>query len=558
MLGRLGRRRIGVAALAAAAVIAGATWLAVQRGWLPGAQPKPPILAVLPFRNETDDPEGTRYIADGLAEALATNLAQTERLSVLPWITTQRVALDSLSLPRLAKDLNARRLLLGTMRNTPNGLSVSLSLVDGASGTQTWSRPFEGTADQLPSLEARMLFEAATALLGRLTPDERARMELPSGRNGAAYSLYLEGASHLRAGDPASLVIAEQFFRRSIELDSMFADAHVGMGAVLHARMFLGLEDDDRNVSLARSHFLRAYRLEPMSPLAMQAQAEILIEDGRFRDALAVALRAMHTRPRTTSHELVAGRIYTAVLPKVGLRICKDILVEDPSDPAARYFAVLAAAFSGQLDDVQTQGAEYIRRFGEDAEVYLWMSLAALRGGENNKALMLARRAHEIEGDGGDLRALDNLAGVEQVVLGPAQAAARWRKLHDLAEDRIRRGMTGVNLHLLPQIAAAMLGDSAEVLRRRMARPGLGQERGAPDYRMRFMIRIGRRDLAQEDFDELTRRQWGVEGRPRNLNQIEEELIAPDDDPLVAAYLDQKLARHATLMAEFGNPWATP
>src|SRR5262249_32101855 len=168
------------------ALLSGASWLAAQRGWLPGTVKAPPTIAVLPFRNETADPEGTRYISEGLAEALATDLAQTERLRVLPWVTTQHVAADSLPLEAIARNLHSRKPLIGPRRPTDTGLAVSISIVDGKSGAQDWSRPFEGAADRLPTLESGMLFESATHLLGRLTPDERARMALPSGRDGRA------------------------------------------------------------------------------------------------------------------------------------------------------------------------------------------------------------------------------------------------------------------------------------------------------------------------------------------------------------------------------------
>ena len=559
-LRRVGRRRIGVVALASVALLAAATWFAARQGWLPGVTSKPPTLAVLPFRNETDDPEATRYIADGLAEALATNLAQTERLRVLPWVTTQRIQLDSMPLPKLAKELNARKLLLGTLRSTPQGLTVSLSVIDGADGTQTWSRPFEGTAEQLPSLEARMLFETASALLGKLTAEERGRMQLPSGRNGAAYSLYLEGGSHLRAGDPASLAIAEQFFQRSLELDSTFADAHVGLGAAYNSRGFMGLEGGERNDVLAHFHFQRAYELDPQSPLAMQGYSEILNMQGRYREALAVGMRAMRMHPRTLAHELVAAHIYALILPEVGLRICKEILAEDPSDPAARYWAVIAAAFSGQADEVLSQGAEYIRRFGEDLEAYIWMSLAALKKGDPQKALALARRGYEIEGDDADLRALENLADVEEVVLGGGAARDRWRSLRVRAQERVDRDASQKRMRVLAQQAAAMLGDSANVLRhwRALGTPEPDPDwstQGNPDYQMRFMIKIGRRDVAQQAADHISRRQLGFEdARQRSLNQIEEVLLAPDDDPIVAAYLSQETARHAALLAEFGAP----
>src|SRR5262249_42445780 len=83
---RFARARVGVAVLLMLALFAVLAWFAFERGWLPGAARQLPTVAVLPFRNKTDDPEGTSYIADGLAEALATNLAQTDRLRVLPWV----------------------------------------------------------------------------------------------------------------------------------------------------------------------------------------------------------------------------------------------------------------------------------------------------------------------------------------------------------------------------------------------------------------------------------------------------------------------------------------
>jgi tetratricopeptide (TPR) repeat protein len=401
-----------------------------------------------------------------------------------------------------------------------------------------------------------MLFDTATALLGELTPTERSRMALPSGRNGAAYALYLEGASHLRAGDPASLAIAEQFFQRSVELDSTFADAHVGLGAITHARGFMGLSGGQRNFALAESHFFRAYELDSLSPLAMQGYAEVLNSKGRYRESLAIGMRSMRHRPRTLAHELVAGRIYAVILPEVGLRICKDILLEDPSDPAARFWAVIAAAFSGQIDEVQTQGGEFIRRFGEDMEIYMWMSLAALQGGDRQKALALARRCYEVEGDDADLRALLNLAEVEELALGPDAAREHYRKLLDIARERDRRDTRGVKVDLVAMVASAMLGDSASVVQRYETGE---MDPGNPDYGMRLMIKIGRRDLARQAFELLDRRQLGVmQGPMRSLNHIEEELMASDDDPLVAEFLRKKAARHAALLAEFGNPWVAP
>jgi hypothetical protein len=67
-------------------------------------------------------------------------------------------------------------------------------------------------------------------------------MQLPSGRNGQAYELYLEAAPFLAADDPTRCARPHFCSRRSLELDSTFADAHVGLGAVYNPRYFKGIE----------------------------------------------------------------------------------------------------------------------------------------------------------------------------------------------------------------------------------------------------------------------------------------------------------------------------
>jgi len=556
---RWASRKIGVAALAGVALLAAAGWFAAHQGWLPGATRQPPILAVLPFRNETDDPEETSYIADGLAEALTTNLAQTERLRVLPWVTTQRVQTDSTSLPKLAKTLNARKLLLGTMHSTPEGLTVSLSLIDGADGTQIWTRLFEGTADQLPSLEARMLFETTSALLGTLTAAERTRMALPSGRDGRAYNMYLEGASNLSAGDPQSLVIAEQFFKRSLELDSTFADAHVGLGAVYNSRYFMGIEGGAHNYELASEHFQSAARLDPSSPLAMRARLNHYWQQDRYADCLELGQKALRTRPLTLDLRLVAEEAYVlGALPDIGVKLGEEILREDPSNPSARFWVVIGAAWSGQSEKVLEEGAEYIRRFPEYFEVYDWMAGAALRLRQPEKALALARRAAQIEGGAGDSRALLFQAGVEEIALGPTAARASWERLRDLLRQRLILAPDQQRNRTVLMEALVMLGDRGGALRewRTVRRQFESTRHGSKwDFELvpLWLIKLGERDEAQR-VQEILDREESILEMPGSIANFEWQMLGVSEDPFVRAVLTRSRERCQALRARFGKP----
>jgi tetratricopeptide (TPR) repeat protein len=293
-------------------------------------------------------------------------------------------------------------------------------------------------AGELPALNARILFETAAALLGQLTPEERSRMQLPSGRNGRAYEIYLEAAPFLVADDPQSLRTAELLFQRSLELDSTFADAHVGLGAVYNSRYFKGIEGGDQNLQLAREHFETAARLDSTSALAMRALTNLYWQDNDGEKCLAIARRARSMRPRTLDLQLVAQEAYTlGGLSDIGADIGEEILAVDPANPAARFWQVISTAFSGQAHRVLFHGKEYIRRFGEDAETYSWMSDAAGQLGEKDKALALARRATELEENSRDPRYLWNLSVTEEEFVGPARARETRMKLRDLLEQRL-------------------------------------------------------------------------------------------------------------------------
>jgi TolB-like protein len=553
-LRRAGRRRVGVTVLAGAALLAAAAWFAVQRGWIPGLAVKPPMLAVLPFRNLTDDPEATQYIADGLAEAMATNLAQSERLRVLPWVTTQRAKLEGVELPRLARDLRARRLLLGSLHSAPQGLRVSLSLVDGRDGSQLWSRPFEGAADELPSLEARILFEAATAMVGPLTDHERTLMSLPSGRDGRAYNLYLEGAAHLRADDAVSLATAEQFFLRALELDSTFAEAHVGLGAVHNSLYFEGLEGEQQGFDRARHEFMRAVALDPASPLVMRSMLSIHWQLRQSVECLEIGQRAARMRPHTLQRRIVAAEAYVlGGLPDVGLRLSESVLGEDPSNPAARFWAVVGAAWSNENNVALEQGAEYIRRFGEDGEIYIWMSVAAARLRQADRAIAFSRRAAALEGERGDPRSMLFVALTAEEFQGPAAARAAWQVYRDVLVERLRDSPDQIRLQLQLLGTLVVLGEREHALSLWGAldsRVRAGGDIPLPDLDdlPYLLVRMGLRQEAQRVIEYLL-----SHGHGPQAGGVRHRRTLLGNDPMLSEFERQRSQIEDRLRARFGE-----
>jgi tetratricopeptide (TPR) repeat protein len=357
-----------------------------------------------------------------------------------------------------------------------------------------------------------MLFETATALLGSLTPAERTSMQFPAVRDGRAYNLYLRGVSLLREGDPESLPVASQFLERALALDPTSADTHVSLAAVYNSRYFLGIEGGQANFDSARAHSEAAADLDPTSPSTMRALTNLEWMQERGLACLAIGQRALTVRPRTLELQTVAAQAYTlGGLCDCGLDLCRRVLSADPSNSEARYFAVLAAAWGQRSEDALEEGAEFVRRFGEEPEVYLWMAVAATRLGQRSKALELVKRAYDVAGDRGDPRTLLIGAAVEQSLLGARAARPTWEHFRELLLSRLAVSPGQIRIRFQLMFALTMLGRQREALEQweqvRSAFTadrvlGINEGYGYAPY---LLVRLGRRDEAARLIEMWTR-----------------------------------------------------
>src|SRR5262249_2413855 len=67
------------------------------------------------------------------------------------------------------------------------------------------------------------------ALRGGVSSDEAGRLRRAGTANAPAYETYLRGRQDLRPFGPGNVGLARQMFKRAIELDKSFAQAHAGL-----------------------------------------------------------------------------------------------------------------------------------------------------------------------------------------------------------------------------------------------------------------------------------------------------------------------------------------
>ncbi len=106
------------------------------------AQFDKPSIAVLPFANLSNDAE-QEYFSDGITEDLITALSRLRRFRVVARGSTFSYKDHSTDIRQIARELNARFVIEGSVRKAGNRIRLTAQLVDGGSGDQIWGGSIE-------------------------------------------------------------------------------------------------------------------------------------------------------------------------------------------------------------------------------------------------------------------------------------------------------------------------------------------------------------------------------------------------------------------------------
>ena len=186
-------------------------------------------LAVLPLENLSRDPE-QEYFADGLTEALITNLAKIAALRIVSRTTAMTYkGTRSKSVPEIARELGADRIVEGTVLRSGDRVRISVQLIDAATDTHLWAENYERDLQDVLTLQGEMARAIADEIRVKLTPEEQAQLRPTRRVNAEAYELYLKGRYHWNKRNLPGLTKGAEYFQQAIDRDPTYAAAYAGL-----------------------------------------------------------------------------------------------------------------------------------------------------------------------------------------------------------------------------------------------------------------------------------------------------------------------------------------
>jgi len=392
-------------------------------GWRRSA-PRIQSLAVLPLVNLSSDADQD-YFADGMTEALTTDLGKISALRVISRTSVMQYKGTKKPLPEIARELNVDALIEGTVSRSGNHLRITANLLQASPEKHLWAETYESEVGDVLTVQGQVAQAVAREIQVKLTPEEQKLLSNTRAVNPKAHDDYLKGRYLYGKYTREALDKAIQYFQQAIEeapddplAYAGLADcyAHLGWAGDLFAGDLspkeimpkardaalkaLQLDENlaeahtlladvklilDWNWSGAEREFKRAIELNPNYSPAHVWYAHYLVAMGRFDESISEAKRSLELDPFSpTTMDFAAwafflGRRYDLVLEQ-----SRKSLELAPEFPWAHYEL-------GQVYERTGRGSEAVQEFMKAEELY----------GMNQDRLAVLRKVYRQSGEKG-------------------------------------------------------------------------------------------------------------------------------------------------------------
>jgi TolB-like protein/Tfp pilus assembly protein PilF len=226
-------------------------------------------IAVLPFQNLSDEKENA-YFADGIQDDILTNLSKIGDLKVISRMSVMSYRGDGLRNAReIGKALGVASLLEGSVRRIGNRVRVSVQLINANNDEHIWAEDYDRDLTDVFAIQTDLARKIASALQAKLSPNEKARIDLRPTQNSDAYLLYLQAHNYATRMDMFrdTSAKAEPLFEQAIKLDPKFALAFAGL-SMAQSWIYHSYDPTPTRREKARLNADESLRLQPDLPEA--------------------------------------------------------------------------------------------------------------------------------------------------------------------------------------------------------------------------------------------------------------------------------------------------
>jgi TolB-like protein/cytochrome c-type biogenesis protein CcmH/NrfG len=308
-------------------------------------------VAVLPFKCAGAN-ANIKALAEGLSEEVITGLSRFSYLRVIARGSTAKYSSESGDVRTIGKELGARYVMEGSLRQAGSKLRLAVQLVDAVSGAHLWAENYERAFSPEAVFELQddlvpRIVSTAADMNGVLTRDMSEAVRGRAPEQLSPYEAVLRSFGYLQRVTPEELATSLAGLEQAVEKAPNYADAWAMLAylCVQDYAQGVNLQADALTSGLTAAR--RAVEASPSNPLAYVSLAQVLFFHKEFQSFRNAAERAVVLNPMDGNSIAFLGELLTYAGDRDrGLALAGSAKQLNPNHPGWYWYANFYNAYS--------------------------------------------------------------------------------------------------------------------------------------------------------------------------------------------------------------------
>lgn len=356
-------------------------------------------IAVLPFENRSSVAEDSHFV-DGIQDDILTQLSKLSGLDKVISRTSVERYRDTLeTIPEIGKALGVATILEGGVQRSGKTVRITVQLIEAATDKHLWSETFdrELTAENLFAVQSQISTEIARLLQVVMTADDKSQINRLPTSNLEAYNHFVAGRESLRERTAKSIRAGLAHFRKAVELDPEYSQAHVGIAESLNLATEYGGVPRESVIDETKAEIARALELDPSLGEAYAVSGVVSSDDEDLEAAEANFKRAIQLSPNyPRSYHWYALRLRDQGRLDEALPLIQKARALDPEDPTIALVEGTILQGKGDLDQARQIYLQGIEKRPDFPEHYSTLAGLFAQRGKVGMAARIFAQAYEL------------------------------------------------------------------------------------------------------------------------------------------------------------------
>jgi TolB-like protein len=274
-------------------------------------------IAVLPFESLSASKDD-EFFADGLTSEIISILTRIEGVQVTDRKTAMSYKGRKSDVKAIAKELGVKFIIDGTVQKQGKDVKINVQLINTETGKTLLSDSFEGTTDNLITLQEKLARNIAFELQISLAKHTSVESEARRGTNSnEAYSVFLSGIGAIESSKSKEDIIrAETLLEQATTIDPAFLHPYL-FRATGHMNLYVGNgtrfgipPKNPRDLFIADSLAAVMIKLQPKFADTYTVLARIAMARDSSEAAITYLKRYQELSPEGYSASVMLGSLY--------------------------------------------------------------------------------------------------------------------------------------------------------------------------------------------------------------------------------------------------------